>query len=355
MILADFHIHTIYSNDSTITPKNLVECLVKHNFVKVAAITDHNTIESLEKTIKLATPYSDILIIPGIEISTVQGDILGSGNIVVYGEATSTLAHSLVIDGHIWPSADAVHILGSSSYRWANIYSATTTIGDTIVIDTDDIKSTNSAINITTAAASTWKTTSGALTIQSADVLTATSTGDMIFASGGEERMRILSTGNIGIATTTPETKLEVTDIDPNPQIRISEASGGGYSELYLDATGDLRISATGGDIEILDENLWVCADGSCPAGNPNDTGNLMVENSIGIASSTPSTNLSVQGNILGSENIVLYGTATSSFSGPVTPDTIKLEDDKKMYFGAGFDAFIRWNTASSSLQISVP
>jgi len=79
LILADFHIHTIYSNDSTITPKNLVECLVKHNFVKVAAITDHNTVESLEKTIKLATPYSDILIIPGIEISTVQGDILVLG------------------------------------------------------------------------------------------------------------------------------------------------------------------------------------------------------------------------------------------------------------------------------------
>lgn len=76
MILADFHIHTIYSNDSTITPKNIVECLVKHNCVKVAAVTDHDTTKGLEKIIKLAAPYSDVKIIPGVEISIPEGDIL---------------------------------------------------------------------------------------------------------------------------------------------------------------------------------------------------------------------------------------------------------------------------------------
>ena len=76
MILADLHIHTIYSNDSSITPKEIVECLNNHNSVKVAAITDHDTIVGLEETIKLAAPYPDILIIPGVEISTPEGDIL---------------------------------------------------------------------------------------------------------------------------------------------------------------------------------------------------------------------------------------------------------------------------------------
>jgi len=79
MILSDFHIHTIYSNDSTITPKNIVECLVKHNCVKVAAVTDHDTIRGLEETIKLAAPYSDVKIMPGVEISTAKGDILVLG------------------------------------------------------------------------------------------------------------------------------------------------------------------------------------------------------------------------------------------------------------------------------------
>jgi predicted metal-dependent phosphoesterase TrpH len=76
MILADLHIHTIYSNDSSITPRNIIECLVNHNSVKVAAVTDHDTTIGLEETIKLATPYPDILIIPGVEISTLEGDIL---------------------------------------------------------------------------------------------------------------------------------------------------------------------------------------------------------------------------------------------------------------------------------------
>ena len=79
MILVDLHIHTIYSNDSTITPKDVVECLVRHNTVKVAAITDHDTVKALKKTTKLAASYSDILIIPGVEISTPKGDILVLG------------------------------------------------------------------------------------------------------------------------------------------------------------------------------------------------------------------------------------------------------------------------------------
>lgn len=79
MIQADLHIHTTYSSDSTITPKTLVEQLVAHNFVKVAAVTDHDTTEGLSVTRQLASAYPDILIIPGVEISTPQGDLLVLG------------------------------------------------------------------------------------------------------------------------------------------------------------------------------------------------------------------------------------------------------------------------------------
>lgn len=79
MIQADLHIHTTYSSDSTITPKTLVEQLVAHNFVKVAAVTDHDTTEGLSVTRQLASVYPDILIIPGVEISTPQGDLLVLG------------------------------------------------------------------------------------------------------------------------------------------------------------------------------------------------------------------------------------------------------------------------------------
>jgi predicted metal-dependent phosphoesterase TrpH len=79
LIRADLHIHTTYSGDSTVTPKTLVEKLVTHNSIKVAAVTDHDTVEGLSVTQKLASVYSDILIIPGVELSTAEGDLLVLG------------------------------------------------------------------------------------------------------------------------------------------------------------------------------------------------------------------------------------------------------------------------------------
>ena len=76
MIQADLHIHTVYSSDSLIQPKTLVDMLVAHSFIKVAAVTDHDSVRGCRATVELASAYPDILIIPGVEISTPQGDIL---------------------------------------------------------------------------------------------------------------------------------------------------------------------------------------------------------------------------------------------------------------------------------------
>jgi hypothetical protein len=50
-----------------------------HSFVKVAAITDHDSVRGCKATIELAEAYPDILIIPGVEISTTEGDLLVLG------------------------------------------------------------------------------------------------------------------------------------------------------------------------------------------------------------------------------------------------------------------------------------
>ncbi len=76
MIKADFHIHTTFSDDSKTTPKDLVEKLVAHPSIKVAAITDHDSVNGIETVRALASPYPDILILPGVEISTPEGDIV---------------------------------------------------------------------------------------------------------------------------------------------------------------------------------------------------------------------------------------------------------------------------------------
>jgi hypothetical protein len=79
LIQADLHIHTKYSFDSSINPKSLVDELYSHKSIKVIAITDHNTVEGYRKVRELASAYSDILVIPGIEIGTPMGDLIVLG------------------------------------------------------------------------------------------------------------------------------------------------------------------------------------------------------------------------------------------------------------------------------------
>ena len=78
-IFADFHIHSIYSADSVIQPKTLVDMLAAHSFIKVAAVTDHDSVRGCRATVELASAYPDILIIPGVEISTAEGDVVVLG------------------------------------------------------------------------------------------------------------------------------------------------------------------------------------------------------------------------------------------------------------------------------------
>ena len=79
-LYADFHIHTIYSSDSLIQPKTLVDMLAAHSFIKVAAVTDHDSVRGCKATVELASAYPDILVIPGVDISTLQGDIVVLGS-----------------------------------------------------------------------------------------------------------------------------------------------------------------------------------------------------------------------------------------------------------------------------------
>jgi predicted metal-dependent phosphoesterase TrpH len=71
-VKADLHVHTIYSHDSLITPKDLVFYAKKRGLTAVA-ITDHDTIEG---ALKIAEEI-DFLIIPGIEVSSHNGHIVG--------------------------------------------------------------------------------------------------------------------------------------------------------------------------------------------------------------------------------------------------------------------------------------
>lgn len=68
----DFHVHSKYSPDSSTEPADLVR-FVKNSGLDGFAITDHNSIGAFE-TIK---NEKAVIIIPGIEVSTLSGHVIG--------------------------------------------------------------------------------------------------------------------------------------------------------------------------------------------------------------------------------------------------------------------------------------
>lgn len=68
----DLHVHTNYSRDSLITRKDLIFYAKKRGLDGVA-ITDHDRIDGALKIAK----ETDYLIIPGIEVSSLNGHIIG--------------------------------------------------------------------------------------------------------------------------------------------------------------------------------------------------------------------------------------------------------------------------------------
>jgi len=74
MGLADLHIHTIYSYDGTASVPAVLK-RAKQIGLDVIAITDHDEITGSLKALELAPKYG-VEIIPAIEITTAEGDLL---------------------------------------------------------------------------------------------------------------------------------------------------------------------------------------------------------------------------------------------------------------------------------------
>ncbi|SRR6266498_1165484 len=74
MGIADLHTHTIYSYDGTATVPAVLDRARKIG-LNVIAITDHDEITGSLKALELAPRYG-IEVIPGIEITTAEGDLL---------------------------------------------------------------------------------------------------------------------------------------------------------------------------------------------------------------------------------------------------------------------------------------
>ena len=72
---ADLHLHTNFSFDGLSSPKEIVESAIAKK-IDCICIADHDEIKGAEEAISFATNKA-IRIIPGIEIKSREGDILG--------------------------------------------------------------------------------------------------------------------------------------------------------------------------------------------------------------------------------------------------------------------------------------
>jgi len=73
----DFHIHTSYSYDSGFSPKKMVKAALRRG-IDCIAITDHDEIKGALEAMEFAKD-KPILVIPGIEVKSKDGDILALG------------------------------------------------------------------------------------------------------------------------------------------------------------------------------------------------------------------------------------------------------------------------------------
>lgn len=77
-MIIDPHIHSVYSKDSRMTPEEIIQ-RAREIGLDAIAIADHDSIEGSMEGIRKSKGIDDIILIPAIEISTLEGHIVALG------------------------------------------------------------------------------------------------------------------------------------------------------------------------------------------------------------------------------------------------------------------------------------
>lgn len=204
----------------------------------------------------------------------------------------------------VWNANGSVGIGTTSPETKLDVYN--TSSGATA----DQLYLTNAASATSTASRMSFRTIdvlgAGTTTAAIASVLQqnyTTGKGDLVFStlqSGAlTEVFRATSAGNLGVGTTTPFRKFSVAQQTASAQFALAYDTTRS-AELKVDSTGDLHIEPSGSDIYLNNDNFWICTGGSistggCPSGTPTGAGNLIVESSAGIGTTTPAYKLTIE------------------------------------------------------------
>jgi predicted metal-dependent phosphoesterase TrpH len=137
-IKGDLHIHSTFS-DGIASPEEIVKYAAQNTDLKIIAITDHDNIKGSLKAAELGEKYG-ILVVPGVEVTTLQGHIIclfidkhirkftsvyktieityESGGIIVFPHPMSHLTYSIplrciknIFKKENFPKPDAIEII----------------------------------------------------------------------------------------------------------------------------------------------------------------------------------------------------------------------------------------------------
>jgi predicted metal-dependent phosphoesterase TrpH len=75
LLKIDLHLHTCYSCDATSSLREVI-VYAKKKGLNGVAITDHDTVKGARRALKLASGRREFKVIPGVEVSTLQGHVL---------------------------------------------------------------------------------------------------------------------------------------------------------------------------------------------------------------------------------------------------------------------------------------
>lgn len=95
----DLHVHGERSPDSRL-PLTSIVARVRFLRLQGFALTDHNTVDGHPALRQIATKYPDLLFVPGVEISTMEGHLL------VYGISTLPPVHRPLDETVAWVQAN---------------------------------------------------------------------------------------------------------------------------------------------------------------------------------------------------------------------------------------------------------
>lgn len=76
LIEADFHIHSKFSRDSFLSPRQIIKTATKKG-LSMLAVTDHDDVKGGLVTMQEASNLEDLVVIPGTEVKTDIGDVIG--------------------------------------------------------------------------------------------------------------------------------------------------------------------------------------------------------------------------------------------------------------------------------------